>query len=68
MYDTYIVGKDHFGVHESDDGDFDPVTHGYHHLSIYDGLTEELDDYDRWFAEETGELRKCFLRNSVNGH
>ena len=54
-YETFISGKDHFGVHDiDDDGDARFVSHGYQHLKLYDGLTEEEDHYDEWFASETG--------------
>lgn len=55
-YKSYVSGKDHFGTH--DDGT--PVTHGYEHLSLYDGLTEENDDYDQFFdAKMPGENPKA---------
>ena len=54
-YETFISGKDHFGVRDTDDdGDAHFVTHGYQHLKLYDGLTEELDHYDQWFSDQTG--------------
>ena len=44
-YESFVAGKDHFGMH--DDGT--PITQGYDHVSLYDGLTEEIDDYDQFF-------------------
>jgi len=49
-YSTHVIGKDHFGT--SSDGS--PVTQGYQNLLLYDGLTEEFDDYDQFFADVVG--------------
>ena len=48
-YLTCSFGKDHFGWNSTDNQGID---HGYQHTSLYDGLPQELDDYDEWFARE----------------
>ena len=50
-YKTIAVGKNHFGIRKfsngTDSGEF--ITHGYQRMSLYDGLTEIPDDYDKYF-------------------
>ena len=48
-YYTCSIGKDHFGWNTTDDMG---ISHGYDKTSLYDGLPDELDDYDEWFAKE----------------
>ena len=45
---AYSIGKDHFGWNSSTDAG---ISHGYNKTDIYDGLLEEMDDYDKWFSE-----------------
>lgn len=63
-YLTVAIGKDHFGWNETSDS---AISHGYEITEIYDGLgkynpnasrgwDDEYDDYDRWFAKQTGGL------------
>jgi arylsulfatase len=47
-YFTCSIGKDHFGWNTTTN---EGVPHGYDRTDLYDGLQEELDDYDQWFAE-----------------
>ncbi|XP_062510667.1 arylsulfatase-like [Corticium candelabrum] len=45
-YYTKSIGKDHFGWDKNlNEG----ISHGYMDTDLYDGLTEEFDDYDQWF-------------------
>ena len=46
-YYTYSIGKDHFGWNSTSGRG---ISHGFHGTDLYDGLTEEMDDYDQWFA------------------
>ncbi|GMI61399.1 hypothetical protein ScalyP_jg7718 [Parmales sp. scaly parma] len=51
-FTTYSVGKDHFGV---DPVTLVPISQGYEKLRLYDGLSEEFDDYDEFFANVMGQ-------------
>ena len=48
-YYTCSIGKDHFGWNSTAN---DGIDHGYHQTDLYDGLENELDNYDRWLATE----------------
>ena len=47
-YYTISIGKDHFGWNE---GANMGTPHGYNVTQLYDGLPEELDDYDQWIKD-----------------
>lgn len=47
-YNTRSIGKDHFGWNETQNNG---IRHGYSQTDLYDGLPEEIDDYDAWFAK-----------------
>ena len=48
-YYAHSIGKDHFGWNsKANDG----ISHGYNTTQLYDGLEEEFDNYDEWFAAE----------------
>ena len=47
-YYTCALGKDHFGWNDTID---EGVSHGYDKTDLYDGLPEEVDNYDQWFAK-----------------
>lgn len=44
-YHTVSIGKDHFGWNKTANSG---TPHGYNHTHLYDGLPEEMDDYDQW--------------------
>ncbi len=48
-YYTCSIGKDHFGWNSTAN---DGIDHGYHQTDLYDGLPDELDNYDQWLAKE----------------
>ena len=48
-YYTCSIGKDHFGWNNTAN---DGIDHGYHQTDLYDGLPDELDNYDQWLAKE----------------
>lgn len=45
-YFTFSIGKDHFGWNSTSGTG---ITHGYSETYLYDGLPEEIDNYDQWF-------------------
>ena len=45
-YYTCSLGKDHFGWNSTINRG---ISHGYDKTNLYDGLLEEIDDYDDWF-------------------
>lgn len=45
-YYTCSLGKDHFGWNSTTN---EGIPHGYDETDLYDGLTEEVDNYDEWF-------------------
>ena len=45
-YYTCSLGKDHFGWNSTTNAG---ISHGYDRTELYDGLPEEVDDYDKWF-------------------
>ena len=45
-YFTSSIGKDHFGWNSSTNAG---ISHGYDVTVLYDGLPEEVDNYDEWF-------------------
>ena len=47
-YYTSSIGKDHFGWNATTNSG---VSHGYNHTYLYDGLPQEVDDYDQWVKE-----------------
>ena len=47
-YYAYSIGKDHFGWDKTAE---EGIPHGFNGTNLYDGLSEEMDDYDQWFAE-----------------
>ena len=47
-YYTCSLGKDHFGWNRTTN---EGIPHGYDETDLYDGLTEEIDDYDQWFMK-----------------
>lgn len=47
-YYTCSVGKDHFGWNKTINAG---ISHGYDQTQLYDGLPNEKDDYDEWFAQ-----------------
>ena len=47
-YFAYSIGKDHFGWNSSKDAG---IAHGYNGTHLYDGLPNEVDDYDEWFMK-----------------
>ena len=47
-YYTCSVGKDHFGWNKTSNAG---IAHGYDITQLYDGLPNEDDDYDKWFAQ-----------------
>lgn len=47
-YYTCSIGKDHFGWNSTINAG---VAHGYDKTQLYDGLPNEKDDYDKWFAQ-----------------
>jgi len=55
-YDTFIVGKDHFGFNET--GNNEPITHGYNHFEIYDAENgaKHNDDYQMDWQTKYGDL------------
>ncbi|XP_064395752.1 arylsulfatase-like [Halichondria panicea] len=52
-YYTCSIGKDHFGWNSTTNSG---IEHGYHETDLYDGLPQELDDYDEWFAKTYPEV------------
>ena len=47
-YYTCSLGKDHFGWNiKINEG----IPHGYDKTDLYDGLPQEVDDYDQWFTK-----------------
>lgn len=46
-YFTCSLGKDHFGWNSTAN---EGIPHGYDRTDLYDGLPQEIDDYDQWFA------------------
>ena len=47
-YFTYSIGKDHFGWNATAGSG---IAHGYHGTYLYDGLPDEVDNYDYWFMK-----------------
>ena len=45
-YYTCSLGKDHFGWNSTTN---EGIPHGYDKTDLYDGLSEEVDNYDEWF-------------------
>lgn len=45
-YHTCALGKDHFGWNSTTN---EGIPHGYDKTDLYDGLAEEIDNYDEWF-------------------
>lgn len=45
-YYTCALGKDHFGWNSTTN---EGIPHGYDKTDLYDGLAEEVDNYDEWF-------------------
>lgn len=48
-YYTVALGKDHFGWNAQNNT---PISHGYQHTQIYDGVTGEEDEYYDWFETQ----------------
>lgn len=47
-YFSCSLGKDHFGWNGTTN---EGISHGYDKTNLYDGLPEEVDDYDEWFMK-----------------
>lgn len=47
-YNTFSIGKDHFGWNTTTN---EGISHGYNRTQLYDGLPEEVDNYDEWMMQ-----------------